>query len=339
MSLPEVLVECSRGPLVESMHRGSIAVVNAAGKVLHAVGRPETVTFARSSAKPIQAIPVIESGAADVYDFTEEQIALLCASHNGEERHVHAVQAMLEQIGLNEACLLCGAHEPYHKASADYLKEHGVACTCLHNNCSGKHTGMLALCRRLEAPLETYLELEHPVQQKMVETISQMSGLAREELHFGIDGCGVPVFGMPLSRLAVMYARFGGYAQEALRSSAGLREKACRRIIDAIGRQPFFLAGSGRFDTRLIEATQGRIIGKMGAEGVFALTVPSEGIGLALKIEDGAQRALYPVVVEALTQLGLLNESEAAALEPFRNPEIRNWQGTLVGKVTPVFRL
>lgn len=347
MSSSEVLVHIIRGPLVESRHRGAIAVADAGGALLRAVGDAEAATFARSAAKPIQAIPVIESGAADAFGFTPEEIALVCASHNGEERHIEAVRSMLGKIGLGDSALLCGPHAPYHQASADRLKARGEPFSCLHNNCSGKHAGMLALAQRLHAPLETYLHLDHPVQQRMVEIVSDMSGLPRERLSFGTDGCGVPVFGMPLMHLAAMYARLGAFGQAARSRghvggngvrAAGRHGQACRRILDAVAQHPYFLAGSGRFDTRLIEVTNGRIIGKMGAEGVFALTVPSEGIGLAVKIEDGAQRALYPVVAEALSQLGLLQAAEAEALEPFRHPEIRNWQGTVVGRIIPVFR-
>lgn len=337
MPSSEILVHISRGPLIECMHRGSIAVALADGTLTHAAGNAETVTFARSSAKPIQAIPVIESGAASAFGFTEQEIALICASHNGEPRHIETVRSMLGKIGLSDQALLCGPHEPYHKPSADRMKERGEPFSCLHNNCSGKHAGMLALALRLHAPIDSYLQLNHPVQQRMVETICQMSGLSRDRLYIGVDGCGVPVFGMPLTYLAGMYARFGAYAAKGKDAAAGQRGQACRLILDAISRHPFFLAGSDRFDTRLIEATQGRIIGKMGAEGVFALTVPSLGLGLAVKIEDGAQRALYPVVTEALLQLGLLTSAEAELLEPFRRPEIRNWQGTVVGNITPVF--
>lgn len=334
MAASEILVEVIRGPLRESVHRGHIAVTNHRGDVLFSAGNPEFVTFARSSMKPIQAIPVIEAGAAEAFAFQPEEIVLMCASHNGEKRHVEAVGRMLDKLGLDACTLQCGPHEPYHKPSADRLKEQGIAPSSLYNNCSGKHAGMLALAKLLGSPLETYMEVGHPVQKRMLAVVSAMSGVPEGELAIGTDGCGVPVFGLSLASLATAFARFGG-----TECGNSVRARACRQIIEAIRQHPYYLAGSGRFDTRLIEVTGGRVIGKMGAEGIFAVTVPERNIGLAVKIEDGSQRGLYPAAAEALRQLDLLSAAEYNALADVLHPVLRNWKGTAVGEIKPVFQM
>ncbi|MBD0379327.1 asparaginase [Paenibacillus sedimenti] len=334
MKPSDMTVRIYRGPITESIHRFHLAVVNTDGALLHQAGDPHLLTFARSTAKLIQTLPVIESGAADHFGLGDAEIALCCASHNGEAEHVSAARGILGKLGYTHEHLQCGAHEPYHAPTAQAMREQGITPTTLHNNCSGKHSGMLALSAHLHAAPDTYMSIEHPVQQLMLEAVCAMSGVPQELMHLGIDGCGVPVFGMPIDRLALAFARLG--------SPAGLAEaraSACRRIVAAVRKYPQFLAGSDRFDTRLIEVTGGRIIGKMGAEGIFALTMPEEGIGFVLKVEDGNQRAMYPAVVEALKQLGLLKESEVSALAAYHTPTIHNWQGTEVGRIQPDFQL
>lgn len=337
MHCSDTLLHVTRGPLTESAHRGHIAVTDRTGRIMYASGDPEAFIFARSSMKPIQALPVLESGAADAYGFTAREIAILCASHNGEAEHTETVAAMLEKLKLTHTCLLCGPHMPFDAAAAAKLTEAGIKPTELHNNCSGKHTGMLALALQLGADIADYMNPAHPVQRKMLQTVSQMSGYPEDQIVLGTDGCGVPVFGLPLSRLAAAYAEFGALSKETDRSSA--RAKAAARIAAALASNPFQLAGTDRYDTRLIEVTRGRLIGKMGAEGVFAVTAPELGLGLALKIEDGAQRAIYPAVTEALLQLEWLTPSEGQELAGFHKPAVRNWKGTLVGQIEPVFRL
>jgi L-asparaginase II len=334
MKTSEIIARIWRGPLIESQHYGHIAAVNHHGKILHQLGNPQFLTFARSAAKLLQALPIIESGAADHFGFSEDEIALLCASHNGEFKHVLAASSILSKLGLSPEHLQCGTHEPLHLPTTLWMRANRIPPTSLHNNCSGKHAGMLALAVHSKLPHEHYWQLDHPVQQQMLQTVSDMTGVSRTAVRLGVDGCGVPVFGMNMDRLAFAFARLG--------HSEGLSEhraSACNRILKAIRNNPFYLAGSDRFDTRLIEVTQGRIIGKMGAEGIFALTVPEKGLGVAVKIEDGNERALYPAVVEALLQLGVLSEKESEALASFRFPDLHNWQGTEVGRIRPDFRL
>ncbi|MEW9697838.1 asparaginase [Paenibacillus sp. SI8] len=334
MKPSDTIVRVYRGNITESIHRVHLAVVNTEGTLLHKAGDPHLLTFARSTAKLIQALPVIESGAAGHFGLGEAEIALICASHNGEAEHVDAAQGILGKLGFTPEHLQCGAHDPYHPPTAQAMRERGEAPTTLHNNCSGKHSGMLALTAHLGAAPETYMHIEHPVQQLMLEAVCGMSGVPKEKMQLGIDGCGVPVFGMPLDRLALAFARLG--------SPNGLpapRANACQKIVSAVRKYPQYLAGSDRFDTRLIEVTGGRMIGKMGAEGIFALSIPEQAIGFVLKVEDGNQRAMYPAVVEALKQLGHLQESEVSELAVYHTPTLHNWQGTEVGSIRPDFLL
>ncbi|MZQ81693.1 asparaginase [Paenibacillus sp. 5J-6] len=334
MKPSNTIVRVYRGNITESIHRVHLAVVNTKGSLLHSAGDPQLLTFARSTAKLIQALPVIESGAAEHFGLGDAEIALCCASHNGEAEHVNAAQGILGKLGFHHEHLQCGAHEPYHAPTAQAMRERGEAPTTLHNNCSGKHSGMLALCAHLGASPDTYMSLQHPVQQLMLDAVCAMSDIPKSQMELGVDGCGVPVFGMPINHLALAFARLG--SPEALPE---LRANACQRIVAAVRKYPQYLAGSDRFDTQLIEVTQGRIIGKMGAEGIFALTVPDKGLGLVLKIEDGNQRALYPAVIEALKQLDLLSAAEVSQLAAFHTPTVHNWQGTEVGIIRPDFQL
>ncbi|KRE90542.1 asparaginase [Paenibacillus sp. Soil766] len=334
MKPSDTIVRVSRGNITESIHRIHLAVVDNQGTLLHSAGDPHLLTFARSTAKLIQALPVIESGAADHFGLTEAEIALCCASHNGEAVHVSTARGILGKLGYHAKHLQCGAHEPYHAPTAQAMREQGESPSTLHNNCSGKHSGMLSLSSHLGASPDTYMSPEHPVQNLMLAAVSAMSDMPKEQIELGIDGCGVPVFGMPINHLALAFARLG--SPEGLSAQ---RANACQRIVNAVRKYPQFLAGSDRFDTRLIEVTKGRVIGKMGAEGIFALSIPDQAIGLVLKVEDGNIRALYPAVTEALKQLGYLSETEISELKEFHTPAVHNWQGTEVGSIRPDFCL
>ncbi|MFK7695274.1 asparaginase [Paenibacillus sp. HJGM_3] len=331
----DTLVRVTRGSLTESRHAGHLAVVDTHGRLVAALGNPELMTFARSSAKPLQAIPVVESGAARAFGLVPEELALMCASHNGEPAHIEAIERFLKKLGLGEAHLNCGPHYPYYEPAADRMKRLGDAPRTVHNNCSGKHSGMLALALRLGVTVQGYMAPEHPVQRRMLDAVSALSGVPADRIALGTDGCGVPVFGLPLASLARAFAVFGrpdGLVPET-------RAEACRTLAAAIRQAPFYLAGTGRFDTHLVEATGGRLVGKMGAEGVFAVTAPELGVALAVKIADGAQRALYPTVVEALRQLDWLTAAELERLREFHKPAVRNWAGDIVGAITPEFEL
>ena len=336
------LVEVRRGAIVESRHRGHIAAVDGDGRLLASLGEPETVTYLRSSAKPFQAMPLLTSGAADRFGFTEAEIAVACGSHSGEDLHANTVAAMLEKIGLDETSLKCGVHEPFDRATADRLRAAAERPSILRNNCSGKHTGMLALALHLGAPPDAYDHTESPVQQAILRAVEQFSGVNAGELAVGTDGCGVPVFGMPVTAMALMYARLVSPPAEFDEATRA----ACERIVAAMTARPELIGGTReRFDTEVMRAAAGRAVSKVGAEGVYtAGLLPCEewprGVGLAFKIEDGEDRRARPVVaIESLRQLGVLDEDAHAALSPYASFPVRNHRGDFVGEIIPSFEL
>lgn len=338
----EPLVKVTRGGITESRHRGHVVAVEPDGTIAAYLGAPETVTYLRSSAKPHQAIPLIASGAADRFGFTEKEIALACASHSGEPMHTEVVSAMLRKIGLGPEALKCGTHEPFSPEVARRLREKGKEPNVLQNNCSGKHAGMLALALHLGAPTKTYDEPANPVQLAIGKTISRFSGIPIEDIAVGIDGCAVPVFGITVRAMALMYARLvspPGELDDRTRD-------ACARIVSAMTTHPELVGGtSGRLDTEIMRAAKGRLVSKVGAEGVYTVGIlPCEdwprGLGLALKIEDGDdQRARPTAVIESLRQLGILADESLEAVSRYAFFPVRNRRGDVVGEVTAEFRL
>ena len=338
---PASLIEVWRGPLVESRHRGHLSAVAGGGNTIASLGSPETVTYLRSSGKPFQALPVIVSGAADRFGFTEQEIAIACGSHSGEPIHVDTVRSMLGKIGLDESALKCGVHEPFSAEVARELARNQKPPNVLQNNCSGKHAAMLALALHLGAATESYDDWRNPVQQMIAETFADFSGVPLPQIAVGVDGCGVPVFGVPVRAMALMYARL-----VAPESFDAVTRDACQRIIKAMIAFPEMVGGTkDRLDTEMIKAGQGRLISKIGAEGVYTVGVlptaewPS-GLGLALKIEDGDDhRARPPAVIEALRQLKVLAEGELSALASYAPIFIRNRRGDRVGEARAAFTL
>jgi L-asparaginase II len=339
---PAPLVEVWRGPIVESRHRGHVAAVDGDGRLVAHLGEPETVTYLRSSGKPFQAVPVLTSGAAERFRMTEAELAVACGSHSGEDLHAETVAGLLEKIGLDESLLKCGVHEPFDRATAERLRARGESPSVLRNNCSGKHTGMLALSLRLGARPELYDDPEGPVQQSVLRAVSQFSGLGAEEIVLGTDGCGVPVFGMPVRAMALMYARLSapprGFDAET--------RAACARLTAAMNARPELVGGTHeRFDTEVMRAGRGRLVSKIGAEGVYTAGVlPCErwpkGLGLAFKIEDGEdRRARSTIAIEALRQLGVLDEDAYKALSPYASFPVQNHRGEKVGQIRASFRL
>jgi L-asparaginase II len=336
------LVEIRRGPIVESRHRGHIAAVDGDGRVIASLGEPETVTYLRSSAKPFQAVPLLTSGAADRFGFNEAELAIACGSHSGEDVHAYTVAAMLRKIGLDESSLKCGVHEPFHRATADRLRAAGERPSILRNNCSGKHTGMLALALHLGAPPETYDHPESPVQKAILRAVAQFTGVAEKDVVLGTDGCGVPVFGMPIRAMALAYARIISPPTEFDDATRA----ACERIVAAMTAHPEMVGGTTeRFDTEVMRAAGVRAVSKVGAEGVYTAGIMPcadwpRGVGLAFKIEDGEDRRARPVVaIESLRQLGVLDENAHEALTPYASFPIRNHRGDFVGEIIPSFEL
>lgn len=339
---PSVLVEITRGAIVESRHRGHVAAVDGKGRLIAHLGDPGTVTYLRSSAKPFQGLPLVVSGAADRFGFTESEVAIACGSHSGEPLHTAAVLSMLDKIGLKPEALKCGIHEPVSVAAARELRARGEEPNALHNNCSGKHAGMLALALHLGAPTEGYDQPDHPVQLSILEAVAQFSGMPVGDIAIGIDGCGAPVFAMPVSTMARMYADIVNPPE----SFDAATRAACQRIVAAMTAYPEMIGGtSDRLDTELMRAGKGRLISKVGAEGVYTIGVlpcaewPS-GLGLALKIEDGEDVRSRPVaVIESLRQLGVLRDESLAAVANYSRFPVHNRRGDEVGEVRPCFEL
>lgn len=330
MPQPEVLVEVRRGELVEARHRGHAVMVDKDGRRLYACGDPGHVTYMRSAAKPLQALPLVETGAARRLGLAAAELAVCCASHNGEPEHITVVRSILDRAGIAPEMLRCGTHPAWDARVRDALIMAGEKPGVLHNNCSGKHAGMLALAAHMNWPLEGYTAREHPLQQMMVRTVAELAGVPAEGLIIGIDGCTVPTFGLPLYNMALAYAR--------LADPAGLgpeRAAASAAVADAMGANPHLVAGTGRFCTDLIRITGGRLIGKVGAEAVYCVAVRDRGWGLAVKVEDGGQRGLYPAVLQVLDSCGLLRPDELDALQDYHRPAVRNNRGEVVGRVEP----
>lgn len=333
----EPLVAVTRGEIDESIHFGAIAVVTADGRLVASAGSPETVTFMRSSAKPLQVIPLIESGAADHFRFTPAEIAIAIGSHNGEPRHVETVASMLSKLGLSEEALMCGAHAPYHRDSARRLEAEGKRPTAIHNNCSGKHAGMLALALFRGSPPEGYFRAEHPVQREILETVASICGVEASRIALGIDGCSVPTFGITLSAAATGFARL--MEPDRFRSSS---RYAAHRAVEAMIAHPEMIGGIGRIDTDLMSSTKGDLVSKVGAEGFHAIGFrrDGKGYGLALKISDGdSDRARAALVLRALADLGLMTADKIEALSATYLPPLKNRRGIVVGKVEARFHL
>ncbi len=337
MSAP--LIRVVRGGQTESMHCGSLAIVDRQGILLDQVGDPNVVTFMRSCAKPLQVLPLIESGAADRFGFTSAEIACMCGSLNAEDFQVQAVLRILNRIGRSEDDLQCGAHPPLHAPTAKQLEEEGKMPRPVHNNCAGKHAAMLALGVFHGWPIETYFRPDHPIQQMILGKISQMTEVPREEIKIGIDGCGVPALALPLRNWALAYAKM---------ASAGSSDgegpvpsgKALQRLMKAVLSHPEMIAGDQRICTDVMRAAPGKVFAKSGTEGSYAVSLTERGLGIGIKIADGHPRAVAPTVVEVLRHYGVLSDE---ALRPLRSYgpclPILNACKELVGSIEPIFQL
>lgn len=318
----EPLAALWRGDLIESAHRGRAVFCDPAGNVLEATGDPEGYTYIRSSAKPFQALPLVVSGAADAFGLTDEEIAVVCASHSGEDHHLAVVRSVLEKAGLSEDYLQNGPHPPFHAPSAARLARSGEAPRAIHGNCSGKHAGMLALCIYEDWNLLDYREPDHPLQRAILNVISEVCALETDEILLGGDGCGVPAFAMPLKNLATGFARLatGEHLPDEL-------AEGCRRVREAMRANPLTVAGTGRFDTRLMQDTD--LLAKSGAEGIFACGSADgseDGWGMAIKISDGAGRAVEPAALSILSNRGF-------DLPKTGPEEVKDLHGEVVGRI------
>jgi L-asparaginase II len=319
-----VIAEVTRGGIVESRHRGAYAVMNATGHIVAAEGAIAADVFPRSAIKAFQCLPVIESGAADRFGFTAEEIAFCCSSHNGEAEHVRVARALLAKAGNAEDLYECGAHWPLDEASRFALVRQGAGCAAVHNNCSGKHAGMLALARQLGVNPRGYTRPDHPVQRLIARTMGEICGIDLDGQPMGIDGCSVPTWAMPLKNMALGFARL-----------ARPDFAAGQRIIGAVRAHPFMVAGTGDFDTLIMQAVP-RVFVKTGAEGVYGGCIPHAGLGIALKVDDGASRASEAAMATVLAGLDVWTPEEKELLSRFRHHELVNWRKFAVGEVRGV---
>jgi L-asparaginase II len=325
-----VLVEVVRGGRIESLHRGATAVVGADGAIVFSLGDIDVPIYPRSAVKPLQALALIESGAADSLELADEEIALACASHGGEPGHVAGVVRMLSRAGLNQAALQCGAHWPIHQPSSQALARSGGTPSALHNNCSGKHAGFLCAACTMGVDHRGYTSPGHPIQRAVKAAIEELSGAAIGEDRGAVDGCSVPTWALPLGRLARAFARFG--------SGHGLlpkRAAAAVRLRTACATKPWFVAGTGRLCTDLMTHFGERLLAKTGAEGVFCAALPEQGLGMAIKCDDGAGRAAEVVAAALISRFLGTEVEDRELLKRLMYPTLRNWNGIAVGALRP----
>jgi len=336
MTSNPTLVEAWRGSIVESAHRGALAIVDVDGTVHTALGDIERPIFPRSAIKVLQALPLVESGAADRLRLSDEELALACASHGGEERHARTAAGMLAKAGVDVSALECGAHWPYHDAAIKAMAARGEQPTALNNNCSGKHSGFVCLgClladgRDVRAFLRGYVKPDHPVMREVTAAVQAATGYDLAHTARGTDGCSIPTYAIPLRHLAQAFAKIG--------TGVGLREghaRAARHLRAAVAKAPFMVAGSGRFDTSVMERLGERVFCKVGAEGVYCAALPEAGLGVAIKIDDGnTSRACEVAMASVIEAFVKLDDSEATFMRGFSDATLSNWNGIEVGRLS-----
>jgi len=330
-----LLAVVTRGDVNESHHLGDLVIADADGKLLLATGNPERVAYFRSSQKPLQALAVVQTGAADRFGLTETELSICCASHSGSRMHVETVQGILAKLGLDEAALQCGVHDPGDSEERLRLTGAGKRPSPLHNNCSGKHAGMLASTRALDAPVESYLDRDHPLQRLIARNVATMTGLPEARFAWGADGCGAPVIAVPLTAMATAYARLANPSDlpDDLRAAA-------TRVVAAMAFAPDMVSAPGAFNSELLAAGEGRLVAKGGAEGAFLVGLRDpRRLGIAMKIADGSGRPLSAITLAALEAVGGLSPTAAGRLKRFRRPPIHNCHGTHVGDVVAALKL
>jgi len=347
------IVETLRGGIVESRHRVSIAVLDADGKLLASTGDPDLVTYWRSCAKLVQVLPLLAEGAADALGITDAEVAVACASHNGEPRHLEVVAGLLAKAGCTENDLACGPHTSLSPAVARAMAERGEKPRRIHSNCSGKHAGMLALARFNGWPTADYRLAAHPVQRRLLAEVARWTGVAESRVGQGVDGCGVVSYALPLRNMALAYARLGSRAAPDVgglsvvgggssptthnpQPTTSSLSAAADRVVRSITGDPFLIAGTGRLCTEITAGSGGRVIAKIGADGVYCVAIPEARLGMSLKVEDGDVESARPALLAALE---ILAPGVVHVAESFRAPAIRNTLGEEVGRLRTDLRL
>lgn len=338
-----ILVDVMRGSAIESTHCGALAVLDAEGAVVASLGDIDRPIFPRSAVKVLQALPLVASGAADALGLSDAELALACASHGGEERHAQTAAGMLAKAGLDPDALECGVHWPYNEIAARELAAARREPSALNNNCSGKHAGFLCLACALHGGrpdlrqyARGYVMAEHPVMREVTAALQATTGYDLANTPRGIDGCSIPTFAVPLRQLALAFARVGS----GIGLSAG-HARAAQRLRRAVAAAPFMVAGSGRFDTRVMERLGARVFCKVGAEGVYCAALPEQGLGVAIKIDDGNNARACEVVMAAVIEAFVaLDDDEAVFMRSLSEPPLKNWNGIDVGRLvaTPLLR-
>ena len=331
--LPEPVAVLYRGGWAESRHYGSIAVTDSGGKLLYSRGVAERMTFLRSAAKPFQVLPLFTTGAYAKYRFRLDEIAVMAGSHSGQDEHVERIKSILEKIGLDEAALQCGIQRPFHRQTAQRLAQGGKPISPLRNACSGKHACMLAIAQSQGWNTADYTKIEHPVQQLMLATIAKITEFPAKDIGLGLDTCGVPVFALPLNNMALAYAKLGSQT-----ATSATEQQGMETIIAAMTTYPELVAGSGRFTSSLLLAGAGSLVAKDGGESTFGIGFTGKDLGIAVKIEDGASRALAPTVLQILTELKLLTPTAKAKIDSYRERPICTFGGMpAIIKAVPLF--
>lgn len=332
--MSDKLVEVIRNGLLESFHVGNIAVVDRQGHIIRHVGNPDQICYFRSSGKPFILLSHLIKKINEKFELTLPELAIMASSHNGGSKHIQTLIGIANKLDVKESDITCGVREPYGQNERYELYGTENRPSQWHNNCSGKHLGNIAACKAMGWSFHDYSNFQHPLQQDILSIISEFSSYPKEKIHIGIDGCGVPVFGVPLKNMALSYARlFDTEFQDQKYKDEQLL------LYDAIKQYPDMIAGDGRLDTELIRNTAGEHFGKMGADGIFCIHIHSKRHGIAIKVQDGGIRAVDPTVIETLKQLGTLSNNVLEKLSIFHYPPLQTWSGRRVGFINPIFKL
>ncbi|MCL1975223.1 MAG: asparaginase [Firmicutes bacterium] len=332
--MSEILVRSNRHLIIENMYRGSVVMIGNEGRIKAYCGDSYQMAYLRSAAKPFITMALVESGAAKAFGFSEAELAVACGSHIGAPEHAEAVLSMLEKMGLSEADLALAPDLSVDAKLRDQRLADHVAPRKAFHNCSGKHCAMLALCLHMGWDTADYYKKEHPVQQMLLGIVADICGLAADDIMLGVDGCGVPVYGLHLYHMALGYYNLCNGVQ-----LAGMRREAAQIVLNAMGAQPAMVAGDKHFCTEMIRCTKGRIIGKLGADGIYCTAEREGGWAMALKIEDGNMQVIPAVVIRAFRQMNILSEEEHQYLRPFAVREIKNCRGEQVGEIKAAFHM
>lgn len=330
----EILVKTYRGSLVDLVTTGSAVVSDADGNIISYVGDPDSVSYARSSAKLMQAVVPVMCGAVDAYGLNNQELAQIAASHSGEQIHVDTVRSILKKAGIPETALQCGAHYPFKADVAEAMKARGEEPTDVHNNCSGKHAGMLITTKYMGEDLDTYYQVEHPHQKRILKTIADICGVEENSIVIGLDGCGVPVHAMPIRQFAYGMARMG--MPEKLPEQY---REAARRVVNAVMEHPLNTSGSDRIDYKIMSKYPGKVVVKSGANGYFTGAIPGQGIGFAIKTDDGISQMRNIVLIELLHQIGVIPEEDLDYFKEEHHVKVFNHKNELAGYSEPAFTL